>query len=198
MNNKDILKKMKNLPNNPASKDSPIFSGIPTAPTATLYDSSEQIANVEFINNKMRAKVINVDDKLEVLEEKVNKLDDMDMEKLENDIKQDVSSSISADVLTKLSNEVVKISFSDIFLKQKSTISTVDTICNIIDGMDDRVIASLNNSKNELYSRKTRCAELYDDMSSKYNSCINGEIQYSVFESSFITSREFSSPRQLM
>ena len=73
MNNKDILKKMKNLPNNPASKDSPIFSGIPTAPTATLYDSSEQIANVEFVNNKIKAKVINVDDKLEVLEEKVNK-----------------------------------------------------------------------------------------------------------------------------
>ena len=191
MNNKDILKKMKNLPNNPASKDSPIFSGIPTAPTATLYDSSEQIANVEFINNKMRAKVINVDDKLEVLEEKVNKLDDMDMEKLENDIKQDVSSSISADVLTKLSNEVVKISFSDIFLKQKSTISTVDTICDIIDGMDERVIASLNNSKNELYSRKAKCVELYDDMSSKYNSCINGEIQYSVFESSFITWYEY-------
>ena len=48
MNNKDILKKMKNLPNNPASKDSPIFSGIPTAPTATLYDSSGKAENCNF------------------------------------------------------------------------------------------------------------------------------------------------------
>ena len=123
MNNKDILKKMKNLPDKPASIDSPVFSGTPTVPTATLYEVSEQIANVEYVTNKMKSKVASVDNKLESLEEKVNRLDDMDMEKLENDIKQEVSSSISADVLTKLSNEVVKISFTDVFKNCERTAS---------------------------------------------------------------------------
>ena len=187
MNNKDILKKMKNLPDKPASIDSPVFSGTPTVPTATLYEVSEQIANVEYVTNKMKSKVASVDNKLESLEEKVNRLDDMDMEKLENDIKQEVSSSISADVLTRLSNEVVKISFTDVFIKEQSTIDTVDTICNIIDNLDVKISVSLNSYKEELYNRKNNCIELYTSMISDYNSCIVGEIQYSTFESTFIS-----------
>ena len=128
MNNIDIIKKLNNIPKDPAPISSPQFTGIPTTPTPD-GNNNRQIANSEYVHTVVEESVVELNNKLEELNEKVESFDDnLDIATLQENIKNEALNKLDGDLVGKLSNNSIKILYSDITLQENAIIKYIELI----------------------------------------------------------------------
>lgn len=192
MNDLDILKKIKNIPDDIAPLTSPQFKGEPTTPTPVDSDDSLRIANTEYVSNKIAANVTILEDDIKKLDERFNTFDGLDTAQIAEEVKKQLEASLSEDILNNLSNQAVKISFADIELRQKGVIKQIDAIVTLIDELPTDKQLVFAPYKTNLLNMKNELTTLYNTMYASYTSCSEGKIPYSEFEPKFKRWYEYS------
>ena len=185
MNNIDIIKKINSIPENPAPLSSPQFTGIPTTPTPN-GENNKQVANSEYVHTKVEESVVDLNNKLEELNNKVESFDDnIDITSLQNNIKEEALEKLDSDLVGKLSNNSVKILYSDISLQQNAIIKYVDLIIELLFRISNPD-TDVKKHKEDLPSKKSILVNYYNAMYAAYGYCNKGTGLYSDFYNKFI------------
>ena len=180
MNNIDIIKKINSIPENPAPLSSPQFTGIPTTPTPN-GENNKQVANSEYVHTKVEESVVDLNNKLEELNNKVESFDDnIDITSLQNNIKEEALEKLDGDILVKLSNNSIKILYSDITLQQNAIIKYVDLIIELLFRISNPDI-DVKKHKEDLPSKKTILVNYYNSMYATYGYCNKDMALYNDF-----------------
>ena len=187
MNDLQILQKLKGLPDPVAPLDSPHFTGEPTAPTPENSDASDKIATTAFVNEKVKADVKVVEEDIAKVKEDIKKYDDLDLDGVRDEIKKQLENKLSDEVLDSLSTQTIKISYSDIGLRQENILKQIDAIMAIIDELDGDKALAMASYKAKLSQMRTQLINYYSTMNSAYDACINKTGTYADFSEKFQT-----------
>ena len=164
MNDLDLIKKVKNA----APLDSPEFTGVPKVPTAADTTSNTQIANAEFVSNRVAAVKELLTTDIDALKTKVDNIGniDIDSDALKEEIKTELETTLSEEIVSELSNQSVKISYDDLESRHNSVLQQVNAVIEII----DKLMAQLGESnKATLTTYKTSLQTGADNLTSDYN-----------------------------
>ena len=186
MNNIDIIKKLNNIPKDPAPISSPQFTGIPTTPTPD-GNNNRQIANSEYVHSVVEESVVELNNKLEELNEKVESFDDnLDIATLQENIKNEALNKLDGDLVGKLSNNSIKILYSDITLQENAIIKYIELIIELLFKIEVPN-TNINRHKEDLPSKKVILVNYFNTMYSAYGYCTKGTMLYTDFYNKFIT-----------
>ena len=187
MNDLQILQKLKGLPDPVAPLDSPHFTGEPTAPTPQNTDASDKIATTSFVNQKVKADVKVVEDEIKQVKEDMSKYGDLDLDGVKEEIKKQLENKLSDEILDSLSTQTIKISYSDIGLRQENILKQIDAILAIIDELNGDKALAMASYKAKLSQMRTQLINYYSTMNTAYDACINKTGTYADFSEKFQT-----------
>lgn len=187
MSRLNMLKKLANLPDDPAPLTSPHFKGTPTVPNVGLPDSTGKIANTKFVATKIADATKVHTTRISDIENKMSVYDKIDIDKITEDIKNEVIGDLSSDMLNKITNTTIKVSYDDISLKQAGTLKIVDDLINALGELSGVQAVTMEPYKVELTNRRAQLVTYYDAAYSSYQKCLEGTEQYSTFNTKFTT-----------
>ena len=187
MSRLNMLKKLANLPDDPAPLTSPHFKGTPTVPNVGLPDSTGKIANTKFVATKIADATKVYTTRISDIENKMSVYDKIDIDKITEDIKNEVIGDLSSDMLNKITNTTIKVSYDDISLKQAGTLKIVDDLLNALGELSGVQSVTMEPYKVELTNRRAQLVTYYDAAYSSYQKCLAGTEQYSTFNTKFTT-----------
>lgn len=187
MNDLQILQKLKGLPDPVAPLDSPHFTGEPTAPTPDKSDASDRLATTNFVNEKVKADVKVVEEDIAKVKEDMKKYDDLDLDGVKEEIKKQLENKLSDEVLDSLSTQTIKISYSDIGLRQENILKQIDAILDIIRELDGAKALAMATYRATLSQMRTQLINYYSTMNTAYEACINSTGTYADFAEKFQT-----------
>ncbi len=187
MNDLQILQKLKGLPDPVAPLDSPHFTGEPTAPTPENTDASDKIATTSFVNAKVKADVKVVEDEIKQVKEDMSKYGDLDLDGVKEEIKKQLENKLSDEILDSLSTQTIKISYSDIGLRQENILKQIDAILTIINELNGDKALAMATYKAKLSEMRTQLINYYSTMNTAYDACINKTGTYADFSEKFQT-----------
>ena len=187
MSRLNMLKKLANLPDDPAPLTSPHFKGTPTVPNVGLPDSTGKIANTKFVATKIADATKVHTTRISDIENKMSVYDKIDIDKITEDIKNEVIGDLSSDMLNKITNTTIKVSYDDISLKQAGTLKIVDDLLNALGELSGVQAVTMEPYKVELTNRRAQLVTYYDAAYSSYQKCLEGTEQYSTFNTKFTT-----------
>ena len=187
MSRLNMLKKLVNLPDDPAPLTSPHFKGTPTVPNVGLPDSTGKIANTKFVATKIADATKVHTTRISDIENKMSVYDKIDIDKITEDIKNEVIGDLSSDMLNKITNTTIKVSYDDISLKQAGTLKIVDDLINALGELSGVQAVTMEPYKVELTNRRAQLVTYYDAAYSSYQKCLEGTEQYSTFNTKFTT-----------
>ena len=182
-----MLKKLANLPDDPAPLTSPHFKGTPTVPNVGLPDSTGKIANTKFVATKIADATKVYTTRISDIENKMSVYDKIDIDQITEDIKNEVIGDLSSDMLNKITNTTIKVSYDDISLKQAGTLKIVDDLLNALGELSGVQSVTMEPYKVELTNRRAQLVTYYDAAYSSYQKCLEGSEQYSTFNTKFTT-----------
>lgn len=187
MNDLQILQKLKGLPDPVAPLDSPHFTGEPTAPTPDKSDASDKLATTNFVNEKVKADIKVVEEDIAKVKEDMSKYDDLDLDGVKEEIQKQLENKLSDEVLDSLSTQTIKISYSDIGLRQENILNQIDAILDIIRELDGDKALAMATYQSELSQMRTQLINYYSTMNTAYDACINKTGTYADFTEKFQT-----------
>lgn len=187
MNDLQILQKLKGLPDPVAPLNSPHFTGEPTAPTPDKSDASDRLATTNFVNEKVKADVKVVEDDIAKVKEDMKKYDDLDLEGVKEEIKKQLENKLTDEVLDSLSTQTIKISYSDIGLRQENILKQIDAILAIINELSGDKALAMAAYQAKLSQMRTQLINYYSTMNTAYDACINKTGTYADFSEKFQT-----------
>ena len=187
MSRLNMLKKLANLPDDPAPLTSPHFKGTPTVPNVGLPDSTGKIANTKFVATKIADATKVYTTRISDIENKMSVYDKIDIDQITEDIKNEVIGDLSSDMLNKITNTTIKVSYDDISLKQAGTLKIVDDLLNALGELSGVQSVTMEPYKVELTNRRAQLVTYYDAAYSSYQKCLEGSEQYSTFNTKFTT-----------
>lgn len=182
-----MLKKISKLPDDPAPLTSPQFRGTPTAPDIDISDESDKIANTKFVTTRVDRDLKIYVTKLDDIEKKISVFDRIDVDGMTEDIKNTVTKDLSNDLLGKLTNNAIKIAYADLEMKQNGSLKIIDDLLDALETLSDVQKAAMTQYLSELKQRRAQLIVYYNDMIKAYNDCINGNAEYSAFNTKFST-----------
>lgn len=172
MNDLDLIKKVKGA----APLDSPEFTGVPKVPTASDNASDTQIANAQFVSNRVAAVQEVITSDIDALKVKVDKITDtgIDTDALKEEIKNELKNSLSDKIIKELGNQSVEIAYTDIESKQKAVIeqidNTLDLLNTTITDLGSKSV-SLTIYKTTLENHKATLVTKYNEAKAAYDIC---------------------------
>lgn len=187
MNDLQILQKLKGLPDPVAPLDSPHFTGEPTAPTPDKSDASDKLATTNFVNEKVKADIKVVEEDIAKVKEDMSKYDDLDLDGVKEEIKKQLENKLSDEVLDSLSTQSIKISYSDIGLRQENVLKQIDAILAIINELSGDKALAMAAYQAQLSQMRTQLINYYSTMNTAYDACINKTGTYDDFSEKFQT-----------
>lgn len=185
MNEVIALKKTNTIPDDPASLTSPEFKAEPTCPDVDVVDTSTRMANSRYVKNRLYNDTSFLAKKISDLDLKASSYDSIDIDSMTENVKNEISKNLDTDILGKLSNSSIKISYDDIKVIQDGTIKIIDDMLSGFNELTDLQAKSMEIYKIELQNRKRQLIIYYNDLTAAYQDCINGNIQYSAFNNKF-------------
>ena len=185
MNEVIALKKTNTIPDDPASLTSPEFKAEPTCPDVDVVDTSTRMANSRYVKNRLYNDTSFLAKKISDLDLKASSYDSIDIDSMTENIKNEISKNLDTDILGKLSNSSIKISYDDIKVIQEGTIKIIDDMLDGFNELTDLQAKSMEIYKIELQNRKRQLIIYYNDLTTAYQDCINGNIQYTAFNNKF-------------
>lgn len=185
MNEVIALKKTNTIPDDPASLTSPEFKAEPTCPDVDVVDTSTRIANSRYVKNRLYNDTSFLAKKISDLDLKASSYDSIDIDSMTENVKTEISKNLDTDILGKLSNSSIKISYDDIKVIQEGTIKIIDDMLDGFNELTDLQAKSMEIYKIELQNRKRQLIIYYNDLTTAYQDCINGNIQYTAFNNKF-------------
>ena len=185
MNEVIALKKTNTIPDDPASLTSPEFKADPTCPDVDVVDTSTRVANSRYVKNRLYNDTSFLAKKISDLDLKASSYDSIDIDSMTENIKNEISKNLDTDILGKLSNSSIKISYDDIKVIQEGTIKIIDDMLDGFNELTDLQAKSMEIYKIELQNRKRQLIIYYNDLTTAYQDCINGNIQYTAFNNKF-------------
>lgn len=157
---------------------SPQFIGVPTVPTP---DSQNQLqaTNVQFVSGQVDTLSQIVTSKIADLQKKLDNIQQVgiDVDKLKQDIINELKPNISGDIVKQLESESVKISFSDLDSNQNNILKQIDAVIKII---SDAMAAAQSTGSfantlysyyTELNSKKNQLIKYYNAAKAAYDVC---------------------------
>lgn len=187
MNDLQILQILHGLPDEIAPLNSPQFKGVPTAPTADKSNASNQIATTQFVNEKVASDVKVVQQDLDGVKEEMKKFDGLDMDDIKQEVKQQIENNLSNDIISSLSKESVRISYSDIGIRQQNILKQVDSVLEILDQLDGDNAIAMATYKATLGDKKNTLINYYSTMNVAYEAYIADTGTYADFSEKFNT-----------
>lgn len=187
MNDLQILQILHGLPDEIAPLNSPQFKGVPTAPTADKSNASNQIATTQFVNEKVASDVKVVQQDLNGVKEEMKKFDGLDMDDIKQEVKQQIENNLSNDIISSLSKESVRISYSDIGIRQQNILKQVDSVLEILDQLDGDNAIAMATYKATLGDKKNTLINYYSTMNVAYEAYIADTGTYADFSEKFNT-----------
>lgn len=157
---------------------SPQFSGVPTVPTPDSQNQL-QITNVKFVSGQVDTLSEIFTSKIDSLQKKIDSIESVgvDVDKLKQDIINELKPNISDDIIKQLESETIEISFSDLDSNQNNILKQIDAVIKII---DDAIAASNGSFANtltayraELYSKRDQLVTYYNQAKAAYDVCCN-------------------------
>lgn len=185
MNEVIALKKTNTIPDDPASLTSPEFKAEPTCPDVDVVDTSTRMANSRYVKNRLYNDTSFLAKKISDLDLKASSYDSIDIDSMTENVKTEISKNLDTDILGKLSNSSIKISYDDIKVIQEGTIKIIDDMLDGFNELTDLQAKSMEIYKIELQNRKRQLIIYYNDLTTAYQDCINGNIQYTAFNNKF-------------
>lgn len=185
MNEVIALKKTNTIPDDPASLTSPEFKAEPTCPDVDVVDTSTRMANSRYVKNRLYNDTSFLAKKISDLDLKASSYDSIDVDSMTEHVKTEISKNLDTDILGKLSNSSIKISYDDIKVIQEGTIKIIDDMLDGFNELTDLQAKSMEIYKIELQNRKRQLIIYYNDLMTAYQDCIDGNIQYSAFNNKF-------------
>ena len=155
---------------------SPEFTGVPTVPTPDSQNQL-QITNVKFVSGQVDTLTELITSNIESLQKKIDSIESVgiDVDKLKQDIINELKPNISDDVIKQLESETIEISFSDLDSNQNNILKQIDAVIKII---DDAIAASngsfantLTAYKAELTSKREQLVTYYNQAKAAYDVC---------------------------
>lgn len=172
MNDLDMIKKVMNS----ASLDSPEFTGIPKAPTPDSQDE-KQITNVKFVSGQVNTLSEIMTKNIDSLQKKIDQIETVgiDVDKLKQELIDELKPNISDDIINDLSDQTVEISYADLDSNENNILKQVDAVIEIIDEAiatsDGSFSNTLTSYKAELTSKRTQLVSYYDSAKAAYDVC---------------------------
>lgn len=172
MNDLEMIKKVMNS----ASLDSPEFTGVPKVPTPDSQEEN-QITNVKFVSGQVNTLSEIMTSNISSLQSKIDQIETVgiDVDKLKQDIINELKPNISDDIIKDLGDQTVEISYADLDSNQNNILNQIDAVIKII---DDAMLASdgsfsntLTSYKAELTSKRTQLVSYYDEAKAAYDVC---------------------------
>lgn len=185
MNEVIALKKTNTIPDDPASLTSPEFKAEPTCPDVDVVDTSTRMANSRYVKNRLYNDTSFLAKKISDLDLKASSYDSIDIDSMTENVKNEISKNLDTDILGKLSNSSIKISYDDIKVIQEGTIKIIDDMLSGFNELTDLQAKSMEIYKIELQNRRRQLIIYYNDLMTAYQDCIDGNIQYSAFNNKF-------------
>ena len=185
MNEVIALKKTNTIPDDPASLTSPEFKAEPTCPDVDVVDTSTRMANSRYVKNRLYNDTSFLAKKISDLDLKASSYDSIDIDSMTENVKNEISKNLDTDILGKLSNSSIKISYDDIKVIQDGTIKIIDDMLSGFNELTDLQAKSMEIYKVELQNRRRQLIIYYNDLTTAYQDCINGNIQYTAFNNKF-------------
>lgn len=187
MNDLQILQILHGLPDEIAPLNSPQFKGVPTAPTPDKSNASNQIATTAFVNEKVHADIEVVQTDLDGVKEEMKKFDGLDMDQIKEEVKQQIENNLSNDIIDSLSTQSIRISYSDIGIRQNNILKQIDTILDILNQLDGDNAVTMATYKATLGDMKNTLINYYSTMNVAYEACIAKTGTYADFSEKFNT-----------
>lgn len=187
MNDLQILQILHGLPDEIAPLNSPQFKGVPTAPTADKSNASNQIATTAFVDEKVHADIEVVQTDLDGVKEEMKKFDGLDMDQIKEEVKQQIENNLSNDIIDSLSTQSIRISYSDIGIRQNNILKQIDTILDILNQLDGDNAVTMATYKATLGDMKNTLINYYSTMNVAYEACIAKTGTYADFSEKFNT-----------
>lgn len=157
---------------------SPQFIGVPTVPTPDSQNQL-QVTNVQFVSGQVDTLSQIFTSKIADLQKKIDNIQQVgvDVDKLKQDIINELKPNISGDIVKQLESESVKISFSDLDSNQNNILKQIEAVIKIIS--DAMAAASSTGSfantlysyYTELNSKKNQLIKYYNAAKAAYDVC---------------------------